>query len=64
MRDSHRIVPNTEFKVTLAFSCGEARLLNARYTAIPDDVDLVILEAVPPKAPAICACHAMVGPPL
>ena len=39
------ILPNTEFTVNLALSCGQARLLNARYAAIPDNVDLVILEA-------------------
>jgi hypothetical protein len=40
---------NTEFKVKLALSCHDARLLNARYDAIPDNVDLVILEALPPR---------------
>jgi hypothetical protein len=39
--------PNIEFKVKLALSCNDARLLNARYAAIPDNVDLVILEAAP-----------------
>jgi hypothetical protein len=39
------ILPNTEFSVKLALSCGQARLLNARYATIPDNVDLVILEA-------------------
>jgi hypothetical protein len=39
------ILPNTDFKVKLALSCGQARLLNARYANIPDNVDLVILEA-------------------
>ena len=39
------ILPNTDFKVKLALSCGQARLLNARYATIPDNVDLVILEA-------------------
>jgi hypothetical protein len=41
------ILPNTEFTVKLALSCGQARLLNARYAAIPDNVDLVIMEALP-----------------
>ena len=41
--------PNIEFKVKFALSCHDARLLNARYAAIPDNVDLVILEAVPPR---------------
>ena len=39
------ILPNTDFKVKLALSCEKARLLNARYASIPDNVDLVILEA-------------------
>ena len=39
------ILPNTDFKVKLALSCGQARLLNARYATIPDNVDLVILQA-------------------
>jgi hypothetical protein len=39
------ILPNTDFKVKLALSCPQARLLNARYATIPDNVDLVILEA-------------------
>ncbi len=42
------ILPNTDFKVKLALSCGQARLLNnARYATIPDNVDLVILDAGP-----------------
>ena len=41
------IPPNTEFKVSLSISCHPARLLNARYAMIPDNVDLVILEAKP-----------------
>jgi serine/threonine protein kinase len=41
--------PNIEFEVKFALSCHDARLLNARYAAIPDNVDLVILEAVPPR---------------
>jgi hypothetical protein len=56
------ILPNTEFTVKVALSCGQARVLNAGYAAIPDNVDLVILEALPPKAPPISACHAGVGP--
>ncbi len=36
--------------VKLALSCSQARLLNARYALIPDNVDLVILEAAPPSA--------------
>ncbi len=40
------ILPNTEFKVKLALSCNEARLLNESYAKIPDNVDLVILEAI------------------
>ena len=43
------IPPNTEFKVSLSISCHQARLLNARYATIPDNVDLVILEATPPR---------------
>ena len=35
-------LPNTEFKVKLALSSSDARLLNARYAAIPDNVDLTI----------------------
>jgi hypothetical protein len=41
-------LPNTEFKVKLALSCSDARLLNARYAAIPDNADLAILEAAFP----------------
>ena len=41
------ILPNTEFTVKVALSCGQARVLNAGYAAIPDNVDLVILEALP-----------------
>jgi hypothetical protein len=41
--------PNTEFKVKLALSSDDARLLNARYAAIPVNVDLVIIEAVPSR---------------
>jgi len=44
------IPPNTEFRVKLAISCDQARLLNSRYATIPDNVDLVILEAAPPRA--------------
>ncbi len=44
------ILPNTEFKVKLALSYDQARLLNSRYATIPDNVDLVILEAAPPRA--------------
>ena len=43
------IPPNTEFKVSLSISCHQARLLNARYATIPDNVDPVILEATPPR---------------
>ena len=53
--DELLILPNTEFKVKFALSCDEARLLNARYASIPDNVDLVILEAAPPRPPAISA---------
>ena len=49
--DEILILPNTEFTVQLALSCAEARLLNARYATIPDNVDLVILEALPPRTP-------------
>ena len=45
--DELHLLPNTVFKVKLALSCSDARLLNARYAAIPDNVDLVILEAAP-----------------
>ena len=55
------IRPNSEFKVKLALSCEKARLLNARYAAIPNNVDLVILEAAPPRAPPISASHARGG---
>jgi hypothetical protein len=41
--------PNIEFKVKVALSCRDARLLNARYINIPENVDLVILDAVPPR---------------
>ena len=43
------IPPNTEFKVSLSISCHQARLLNARYATIPDNVDLVILEVTTPR---------------
>jgi serine/threonine protein kinase len=49
------ILPNTEFKVKFALSCDEARLLNARYATIPNNVDLVILEAAPPRQPSVGA---------
>ena len=39
------ILHNTRFKVKVALSCAQARLLNARFAQIPDNVDLVILEA-------------------
>jgi hypothetical protein len=39
------ILHNTRFKVKVALSCAPARLLNARFAQIPDNVDLVILEA-------------------
>jgi hypothetical protein len=55
--DELLILPNTEFKVQFALSCDEARLLNARYASIPDNVDLVILEAAPPRQPAVGALH-------
>jgi hypothetical protein len=45
------ILPNTEFKVKLALTCERARLLNARYAMIPNNVDLVILEPAPPRVP-------------
>ena len=37
------------------------QLLNARYAAIPDNVDLVILEAAPPRVPPISASDARGG---
>ena len=44
------VVPhNTNLKVKLALKSDQARLLNARYATIPDNVDLVILEVAPPK---------------
>jgi serine/threonine protein kinase len=43
------ILPNTEFKVKLALSCDQAQALNERYATIPDNVDLVILEAAPAR---------------
>ncbi len=49
------ILPNTEFKVKIALSCDQTRLLNARYAAIPDNVDLVILEDA---LPSTCHSHA------
>jgi hypothetical protein len=54
------ILPNTEFKVKLALSCDQARLLNAGYAAIPDNVDLVILEAA---LPSTCHSHSRPHPP-
>ena len=45
------IPPNTEFKVKLALSCDQAQALNKRYATIPDNVDLVILEAAPARRP-------------
>jgi serine/threonine protein kinase len=47
------IPPNTDFKVKLALSCDQAQALNERYTTIPDNVDLVILEAAPARRPGI-----------
>jgi hypothetical protein len=44
------ILPNTDFKVKLALSCGQARLLNARYATIPDHMGIMIPEAAPPDA--------------
>jgi hypothetical protein len=43
------ILPNTEFKVKLALSCDQAQALNERYATIPDNVDLVILDAAPAR---------------
>jgi serine/threonine protein kinase len=40
------ILPNTKFKINLALLCHQAKALNERYATIPDNVDLVILEAV------------------
>jgi hypothetical protein len=51
------ILPNTDFEVKVALSCGQARLLNARYTTIPDNVDLVILEAAPPSTTGCTTEH-------
>jgi serine/threonine protein kinase len=45
------ILPNTEFKVKLALSCDQAQALNERYATIPDNVDLVILEAASARRP-------------
>jgi hypothetical protein len=44
-------LPNTEFKVKLALSCDEARYFNERFQkdVLPENVDLVILEAAPPR---------------
>ena len=44
------ILPNTDFKVKLALSCGHTQLLNATYATIPDNTGLVILEAAPRDA--------------
>jgi hypothetical protein len=49
--DEILILPNSEFTVQLALSCAEARMLNARYATIPNNVDLVIMEDLPPRAP-------------
>ena len=51
------ILPNTEFKVKLALSCDQAQALNERYATIPDNVDLVILEAAAPVPVAVSAFH-------
>jgi serine/threonine protein kinase len=56
------ILPNTEFKVKLALSCDQAQALNERYAAIPNNVDLVILEAAPPRLPAISAYRSQSDP--
>ncbi len=45
------ILPNTQFKVKLALSCDQAQALNERYATIPDNLDLVILEAAPARPP-------------
>ncbi len=47
------ILPNTKFKVKLALSCDQAQALNERYATIPDNVDLVILEAAPATRPGV-----------
>jgi hypothetical protein len=51
------ILPNTEFKIKLALSCDQAQALNERYATIPDNVDLVILEAAAPVPVAVSAFH-------
>ncbi len=61
------ILPNTDFKVKLALSCDQARMLNVRCMTIPDHMGLVIPEAAPPDASSSwlkrcgvfrCAAHA------
>ncbi len=51
--DELLILPNTEFKVKLALSCDQAQVLNERYATIPDNADLVILEAAPARPPGV-----------
>jgi hypothetical protein len=52
------ILPNADLKVKLALSCGQTRLINARYATIPDHMGLVIAEAAPPDASSSRLRHA------
>jgi hypothetical protein len=38
------ILQNSRFKVRVALSCADARLLDHEHKVLPDNVDLVILE--------------------
>ena len=59
------IPPNTEFKVKFALSCDEVKALTAsfaRFATIPDNVDLVSLEAAPIR-PAVVSSNALSSTP-
>ena len=45
------VIPNTEFKVKLTLTSDDAQSLKDMIPNIPDNVDLVILEAAPPLPP-------------
>ena len=45
------VIPNTEFKVKLTLTSDDAQSLKDMIPNMPDNVDLVILEAAPPLPP-------------
>lgn len=42
--NEYMILHNSHFKVRVALSCADARLLDHEHKVLPDNVDLVILE--------------------